>query len=151
MLTVAADTRKLLPDSHLFGVIPLDRVIWVWFGWGCGILVRQLFRKGSDSERGRRHMRRIGMMLGGVAAAGLLAVAVAQPASAAQGFLWINESPVEDPSGCYPMSGTAAEVENDTDSLALVFDNSHCEGDPKSVIEPGQDDDLAPWQSIEIS
>ncbi|MFD6876454.1 MULTISPECIES: hypothetical protein [unclassified Streptomyces] len=44
---------------------------------------------------------------------------------------------------CYQLPGTrnhpAFKVENDTDSLALVFRDRNCGGEPQEVLEPGDE------------
>ncbi|MFF0445124.1 hypothetical protein ACFYT4_01670 [Streptomyces sp. NPDC004609] len=82
-------------------------------------------------------MRRIATLLGTLAAATMLAVAVPQSALAAHGDLIINGKVHHDPSGCYSSDRWPLSVENHTDQPALVFDGPDCSGGIVGVVPPG--------------
>jgi hypothetical protein len=81
-------------------------------------------------------MRRVTTLLGTLAAAALLAVAVPTSAQAANGDLIIDGQSHPDPSGCFDLQDS--QVDNHTDQPAVVYQGGNCEGDVVEVIQPGQ-------------
>ncbi|MFC9293372.1 hypothetical protein ACFTWH_19650 [Streptomyces sp. NPDC057011] len=78
-------------------------------------------------------------LLGACAAAATLALAAPGTAQAAQGVLFIDRAPNEDPSGCYPLGDFAPpEVANFTDEVAWVWSGPSCDGRVVHPVVPGE-------------
>ncbi|MFK0236747.1 hypothetical protein [Streptomyces vinaceus] len=86
-----------------------------------------------------RVTRRAVKVMGACAAAAVLALAVPGTAQAAQGVLFIDRAPHQDPSGCFPLGDFApSEVFNLTDGVAWVWSGPNCDGRVTQAILPGQ-------------
>ncbi|MFF0215872.1 hypothetical protein [Streptomyces vinaceus] len=78
-------------------------------------------------------------VVGACAAAAVLALAAPGTAQAAQGVLFIDRAPHQDPSGCFPLGDFApSEVANLTDGVAWVWSGPNCDGRVTHAILPGQ-------------
>ncbi|MBM9623968.1 hypothetical protein [Streptomyces zhihengii] len=99
------------------------------------------------------NFRRITTLLGPVAAAVLLSLAVPASAQAAEGSLTIDATTYQDPAdGCLNVGGPPAPrhfIANDTDTLVLLYADADCEGRPVHVVPPG-DGDFTPFESVRI-
>ncbi|MFF7455399.1 hypothetical protein [Kitasatospora sp. NPDC008115] len=83
-------------------------------------------------------MRRLATVLGTLAAAGTMALALPGTASAANGELLISPNVVIDnPSGCYNAPIFPLIVRNNTDEYALVYNGPNCTGHVIAVVPPG--------------
>ncbi|MFD4867052.1 hypothetical protein [Streptomyces sp. NPDC058412] len=83
--------------------------------------------------------RRAAKVLGACAAAAVLTLTSPGTAQAAQGVLFIDRAPQQDPSGCYPLGDFApSEVANFTDEVAFVWSGPNCDGRVTHAILPGQ-------------
>ncbi|MGW4378480.1 hypothetical protein [Kitasatospora sp. NPDC004531] len=84
-------------------------------------------------------MRRTARILGALAAAATLALAVPTSAGAAQGLLIVNGVVYQDPSGCYPLDDSVPSVvSNQTDAIAEVHAGPDCTGQVTWLIYPGE-------------
>ncbi|MFB6517695.1 hypothetical protein [Streptomyces sp. NPDC056401] len=98
-----------------------------------------------------RETRRVARVLGACAAALTLALAAPGTAQAADGVLFIDRSPVHDPSGCYPLGDfVPSEVANFTNETAFVWSGPHCDGRVTGAVLPGQLVRPAPGMSLFI-
>ncbi|WP_228785454.1 hypothetical protein [Nocardia cyriacigeorgica] len=77
------------------------------------------------------------------AVAGTLILTAAGTASGAQGFLVINGTEHENPTGCIAVHDRPARFHlvNDTDSPAVVFIHADCRGGITEEVDPGADID----------
>ncbi|GAA1389713.1 hypothetical protein GCM10009639_17680 [Kitasatospora putterlickiae] len=83
-------------------------------------------------------MRRLATVLGTLAAAGTMAIALPTTALAADGQLLISPNVViENPSGCYDAPVFPLILRNNTDEYVLVYDGPHCTGHVLAVVPPG--------------
>lgn len=73
------------------------------------------------------------------AVAGTLILTAAGPASGADGFLVINGTEHENPSGCYEVHPRPARfhIENATGGLAVIYSQPGCTGGITDEVEPG--------------
>lgn len=87
-----------------------------------------------------RHMmrRRMAVVVGALAAAATLTVAVPGSAYAAQGVLIVNGSEHKDPSGCYAIDRFPSSVTNHTDAIAEVHSGPDCSGQVEWLVYPGE-------------
>ncbi|MDI5966950.1 hypothetical protein [Streptantibioticus silvisoli] len=83
-------------------------------------------------------MKRAMKMLGALAAAATVAVAVPQSALAAGGVLVVNGTVYENPQGCYESELWPLRVENRTDQPVIIFSGPGCSGEELRVVFPGQ-------------
>ncbi|MFC4033892.1 hypothetical protein ACFO3J_20755 [Streptomyces polygonati] len=83
-------------------------------------------------------MKRAMRMLGTLAAAASIAVAVPGLSHAADGWLRINGKVYEQPRGCYDSDLWPLSVDNHTDQPVVVYSGSGCSGDQLTVVFPGQ-------------
>lgn len=84
-------------------------------------------------------MRGTAKVLGACAAAAMLALTTPGTAQAAQGVLFIDRAPHQDPSGCYPLGDfVPSEVANFTDEVAFVWSGPSCDGRVTQPIRPGE-------------
>ncbi|WP_328461768.1 hypothetical protein [Streptomyces sp. NBC_00448] len=83
-------------------------------------------------------MKRAMKMLGTLAAAASIAVAVPAFAHAAGGSLIINGRAYQDPKGCYNSDQWPLRVDNKTDQPVVIFSGPDCSGDQLRVLFPGQ-------------
>ncbi|MFF8287316.1 hypothetical protein ACF1DY_28415 [Streptomyces albus] len=81
-------------------------------------------------------MRRPATVLGALAVTAVLAVAVPSSAHAANGYLLIDGTRHDNPSGCYQLPQDA-EVENHTDQPAEVYSDDNCQGQVMETIPAG--------------
>lgn len=84
-------------------------------------------------------MRRVATALGTLAAAGALALGLAGSAWGAQGTLFINGQPHENPRGCYGTGQRPLEVTNFTDRLAVVYEGPNCTGQRIGSVRPDEE------------
>ncbi|MCX4870627.1 MULTISPECIES: hypothetical protein [unclassified Streptomyces] len=83
-------------------------------------------------------MRRVATMLGTLAAAGMMAIALPGSASAAQGELIFGGGQVvENPSGCIDARIWPLVLHNRTNEYAMVYSGPNCTGDVLAVVPPG--------------
>ncbi|MET8542100.1 hypothetical protein ABZW03_15790 [Kitasatospora sp. NPDC004799] len=83
-------------------------------------------------------MRRLATVLGALAAAGTMALALPHAAFAAHGQLVIAPATiVKDPSGCYNAQVVPLILRNETDESATVYDGANCTGQVIAVVPPG--------------
>ncbi|MFE7592224.1 hypothetical protein ACFU6K_22735 [Kitasatospora sp. NPDC057512] len=84
-------------------------------------------------------MRRLTTVLGTLAAAGTMALALPNTAFAAHGELIFNpgQTVIENPSGCNNATYRPLIVQNDTNEYALVYDGPDCTGNVIAVVPPG--------------
>ncbi|MCX5409656.1 hypothetical protein OHA37_38085 [Streptomyces sp. NBC_00335] len=98
-----------------------------------------------------RETRHAARVLGACAAALTLALAAPGTAQAADGVLFIDRSPVHDPSGCYPLGDfVPSEVANLTNETAFVWSGPHCNGQVTGAVLPGELVRPAPGMSLFI-
>lgn len=84
-------------------------------------------------------MRGMAKALGACAAAAVLALTASGTAFAAQGVLFIDRAPHQDPSGCYPLGDFApSEIANFTNEVAFVWSGPSCDGRVTHPVLPGQ-------------
>lgn len=81
--------------------------------------------------RARRLVAAVGMAMA------VLAV-VSVPASAANGVLRLSGNVFHDPSGCYQGQYWPLAVDNETDQVAIVFDDDNCRGQRVGRVGPGE-------------
>ncbi|MET8701529.1 hypothetical protein ACFVUH_20015 [Kitasatospora sp. NPDC058032] len=83
-------------------------------------------------------MRRLTAVLGTLAAAGTMALAMPTTALAATGKLVIApDTVITNPSGCYNSTIVPLIVFNETDGFALVYSGPNCTGNVIAVVPPG--------------
>lgn len=83
-------------------------------------------------------MRRVATMLGTLAAAGMMAIALPGSASAAHGeLIFAGGQVVENPSGCIDAKIRPLILHNRTNEYALVHSGPNCTGDIVAVVPPG--------------
>lgn len=83
-------------------------------------------------------MRRIATVLGALATAGMMALALPASASAAHGTLLLGGGQVvENPSGCINADIWPLTVQNRTNEYAIVYDGPDCSGRVLAVVPPG--------------
>ncbi|MPY54245.1 hypothetical protein [Streptomyces acidicola] len=83
-------------------------------------------------------MRRIATVFSALAMAGVTALALPNPAFAAQGRLvFAGGQVIQNPSGCYQPNIWPLIVRNETNGYALVYGCSDCSGDVIAVVPPG--------------
>jgi hypothetical protein len=95
-------------------------------------------------------MRRIASLLGMLAVAGVVAVALPSSASAASGVLRVNNKPYEDPSGCYISQQSMMDVINDTDQPVELYATPNCTGPVIMVIDPESEESGIDAQSVKV-
>ncbi|MFJ5924606.1 hypothetical protein ACIQF6_18605 [Kitasatospora sp. NPDC092948] len=83
-------------------------------------------------------MRRLATVLGTLAAASTMALALPTAALAASGTLYIapNQA-IDNPSGCYNGQIFPLVVRNETNEYALIYDGPNCTGQVIAVVPPG--------------
>ncbi|MER7706096.1 hypothetical protein ABTX81_24780 [Kitasatospora sp. NPDC097605] len=83
-------------------------------------------------------MRRLATVLGTLAAAGTIALALPGTALAANGQLFIAPNTfIDNPSGCYNAPVVPLVASNNTDEYALVYNGPNCTGYVIAVVPPG--------------
>ncbi|GGQ90553.1 hypothetical protein [Kitasatospora griseola] len=97
-------------------------------------------------------MRRLATVLGTLATAATMALALPDAASAATGTLVIapNQT-IENPSGCYNAQIFPLILRNETNEYALVYDGSNCTGQVIAVVPPGGSTTQEFGQSVYIA
>jgi hypothetical protein len=76
--------------------------------------------------------------------------AFAAPAHAAEGTLIVGETPHENPNGCYTTDFSPMLVDNQTDSLAVIYANKNCQGIPVGHVRPGNSEVAEDGSSVRI-
>jgi len=91
-------------------------------------------------------------VLGTLAAAGTMAIALPTAALAAQGTLYIapNQT-INNPIGCYNRQIPPLAVRNDTNKYALIYDGPNCTGQVIAVVPPGNTSTQGLGASVYIS
>ncbi|MFF7205315.1 hypothetical protein [Streptomyces sp. NPDC008141] len=82
--------------------------------------------------------RRTATVLGALATAATLTLAVPNSAYAAQGTPIINRVAYENPSGCYPVTWFPSSITNRTDATATVWTGFDCRGTIDAIVYPGR-------------
>jgi hypothetical protein len=93
--------------------------------------------------------RAVSNALGVVAAAGFLVLGGSQTAQAATGDLVINGQHYQNPSGCYPVSGSAS-IQNNTDARVTLHPDPACSGPENGWISPGGSGTLMPVYGVKV-
>jgi hypothetical protein len=83
-------------------------------------------------------MKRAVTLLGTLAAAGTIAVAVPGLAQAAQGWLGINGVVYNNPQGCYESGRWPLSVDNHTDQPVVIYSGPGCSGEPLRDVFPSE-------------
>ncbi|MEV6783773.1 hypothetical protein [Streptomyces sp. NPDC051098] len=82
--------------------------------------------------------RRTATVLGALATAAALTLAIPNSAYAARGTLIINRDAYENPSGCYPVTWFPSSITNRTDATATVWTGFDCRGTVDAIVHPGR-------------
>ncbi|MFF2076971.1 hypothetical protein ACFVXG_19680 [Kitasatospora sp. NPDC058162] len=83
-------------------------------------------------------MRRLATVLGTLATAGVMALALPNTAFAARGeLIFAPGKVITNPSGCYNAPIFPLILENRTNEYALVYSGPNCSGDVIATVPPG--------------